>query len=122
MQPPLPPALMKMPKHEDALCWQDQEGQAWLLLQNPYFFRKSCFGEDTNLVTRNGNRDFESKLEEIRMYFMTWSLGHEGVGSGGEAISDKTQEEKVKKAFVFSGEFYLDKCCVCVCLCLCVFP
>lgn len=60
----------------------------------PTFLQKSCFGEDTSLVTRNGNRDLESKLEEIRMYFMTWSSGHEGVGSGGEPVSDKTQEEK----------------------------
>lgn len=87
------------------------------------FLQKSCFGEDTSLVTRNGNRDFESKLEEIRMYFMTWSSGHEGVGSGGETVSNKTQEEKVKKPFGFSGEFYLDKrlCFVCVCVCVC-FP
>lgn len=45
------------------------------------------------------------------------------MGSGGEAESNKTQEEKVKKPFGFSGEFYLDKrlCFVCVCICVC-FP
>ena len=38
--------------------------------------------------------------------------------SGGE---DKTQEGKVMKPFGFSGEFYLDKCCVlCVFVSMCV--